>query len=149
MSGPDAELAGAARGPGVMARLAVPLGILLGCAAHWAVAQAIGVPIEVWEGVETFTEPRWFAGVALVPLVSGFVTGIVTGAHGKWYGMVPVAVVHPVEYYALVGGADPGVHVLGFGLFVFFMLVMLELAMMAGWGAEIIRHRMQGRDVRA
>jgi len=54
-----------------------------------------------------------------------------------------------VEYVRLATGANPDVHVLGFGLFIFFMLVMLELGLMAGWGAEILRHRLGGREVRA
>jgi hypothetical protein len=141
--------AGPAGGRGAFSALAVPLGLVLGCVVYFVLARTVGVPVEVWEGVNTFTEPRWFASVALIPAVAGFVTGIVAGAHGKWYGMVPVAVLHPLDYFRLATGADPDVHVLGFGLFVFFMLVMLELGLMAGWGAEIMRHRISGRDVRA
>lgn len=142
----DARPAG---GPGAYAAYLGPLGIVLGCAAYWALARAVAVPVEVWEGVNTFAEPRWFAGVALVPAVAGFVTGIVAGEHGKWYGMVPVAILHPVDYVRLATGADPEVHVLGFGLFVFFMLVMLELGLVGGWGADILRHRIRRRDVGA
>lgn len=142
----DAE-AGARRGGprGLM----VPLGLVAGCAVYFALDRAFGVPVEVWDGVFTFTNPLWFANVAVTPAVAGFVAGIITGEHGKWFGMVPVAVIHTADYFALAGAADPDVHVLGFALFVFFMLVMLELGMMAGWGAEIIRHRMAGRNVRA
>jgi hypothetical protein len=150
---PDAEPADAgtagAGGPGALAILMVPLGILLGCVAYWVLMGVVGVPVEVWEGVETFTQPRWFAAVAFVPAVAGLVTGVIAGDHGKWYGMLPVAIMHPVEYFRLASGANPDVHVLGFGLFVFFMLVMLELGLMAGWAGEIFRHRLKGREVRA
>jgi len=141
--------AGTAGGRGTFAALMAPLGIVLGCAVYWVLMRTVGVEVEIWEGVNTFTEPRWFAAVALVPAVAGFVAGFVAGEHGKWYGMVPVAILHPVEYVRLATGANPDVHVLGFGLFIFFMLVMLELGLMAGWGAEILRHRLGGREVRA
>jgi len=148
--GPDEPAdAGTAGGRGSLAALMVPLGVVLGCAAYFVLARTVGVPVEVWEGVNTFTEPRWFTAVAFIPLIAGLVTGIVVGEHGKWYGMLPVAILHPFDYYRLATSADPDVHVLGFGLFVFFMLVMLELGMMAGWGGEILRHRIRGRDVRA
>jgi hypothetical protein len=142
----DARAAG---GPGAYRALLGPLGIVLGCAVYWILARTVAAPVEVWQGVNTFTEPRWFAGVALVPAVAGFVAGLVAGAHGKWYGMVPVAILHPVDYFRLATGSESEGHVLGFGLFVFFMLVMLELGLMAGWIAEILRHRIRGRDVRA
>ena len=148
MSGPG-EIVDAGTGRGGLRRLLVPIGIVAGCAVYWALARAFGAPVEVWDGVFTFTNPRWVANVALTPAVAGFVTGFITGEHGKWYGMVPVTVVHTADYFALVGGQNPEVHVLGFPLFVFFMLVMLELGLMAGWGAEILRHRMGGRNVRA
>lgn len=148
---PDAEPADAeaAGGRGALAALMVPLGIALGCAVYYALVRTVGAPVEVWKGVETFTDPRWFTAVTFIPAIAGLVTGLIVGDHGKWYGMLPVAILHPLDYFRLAGGANPEVHVLGFGLFVFYMLVMLELGMMAGWGAEILRHRIRGRDVRA
>lgn len=142
----DAELG---RGPGLMARLAVPLGIAAGCVVYFALSRLIATPVEVWNGVETFTDPVWFAAVAVTPVVSGFVTGLICGHGGKWYGMIPVALLHSVEYFALARTSNPEVQVLGVGLFVFFMIVMLELALMAAWGAELLRDRLAGRDVRA
>jgi hypothetical protein len=145
----DARPVGAPREKGALAFLMGPLGLVLGCVTYWALMQVVGMPVEVWEGVNTFTDPRWFTAVAFVPAAAGFVAGIVAGEHGKWYGMLPVAIVHPIEYFRLAESTNPDVHVLGFGLFVFFMLVMLELGLMAGWIAEIVRHRIRGREVRA
>lgn len=130
-----------------MARFAVPLGVALGCTAYFVIVRMTGVVIEQWEGINTFTNPAWFAAVAVAPVVSGFITGVVAGHNGKWLGMLPVALIHPADY-AHAAGTNPG-NVLGFGIFVFLMLVMLELALMAGWGAEILRNRMAGREVRA
>lgn len=130
-------------------RLAAPLGVVVGCAVYVALSRFFAVPVEVWNGPETFTQPAWMANVALVPAVSGFVAGIIAGQHGKWYGMFPVTLVHTADYFTLSHRAAPDVHVLGPGLFVFFMLVMMELALMAGWGAEVLRNRLAGKDVRA
>jgi hypothetical protein len=38
---------------------------------------------------------------------------------------------------------------LNFGIFIFLMMVMLELALMAGWIAEILRNRLAGKEVSA
>jgi len=38
---------------------------------------------------------------------------------------------------------------LSFGIFVFLMIVMLELALMAGWAGELLRNRLAGRAVSA
>lgn len=134
---------------GLLKRLAVPIGLVLGCAVFFGLTRYFGVPVETWTGVDTFTRPPWMANVALVPLVSGFVAGFICGHHGKWYGMVPVALLHPLDYFHLAAHPGPDAEVLGTGLFVFFMIVMLELGLMAGWGGEILRGRLAGRNVRA
>lgn len=150
MSG-DAPVTDAAapRARSPLARLAAPLGIAVGCTVYYGLSRLFAVPVEVWSGVSTFTDPVWFAQVAVAPAVAGFVTGLICGHNGKWLAMLPVAVIHTADYYALTATANPEVHVLGVGLFVFFMIVMLELALMAGWGAEILRDRIAGRNVRA
>jgi hypothetical protein len=147
----DAEITDAAMGPGPgpLARLAVPLGIAVGCLVYFALSRVISTPVEVWNGADTFTDPMWFAAVAVTPAVSGFVTGLICGHNGKWFGMFPVTLIHSAEYYLLLKDPNPEAQVLGVGLFVFFMIVMLELALMAAWGAEILRQRLAGRDVRA
>ncbi len=125
------------------------LGIAVGVTLYYFMARGVGVHVEIWEGVNTFTNFRWFAAVALVPAVSGFVTGIIAGHNGKWYGMVPVALMHPADYFATLDSAGAGVTVLSPGLFIFFMIIMLELGLMAGWVAEMVRARISGEDKRA
>jgi hypothetical protein len=136
-------------GPGLFTRLAVPIGLVLGCVVFYGLTRFFGVPVEIWTGVDTFTRGPWMANVALVPAVSGFVAGFICGRHGKWYGMVPVALVHPLDYFRLAAQPNPDAQVLGVGLFVFFMIVMLELGLMAGWGGEILRGRLTGKDAHA
>ncbi len=125
------------------------LGIAVGVTVYYFMARGLGVHVEVWEGVNTFTNFRWFSAVALVPVVSGFITGIIAGHNGKWYGMIPVALLHPADYFTTLGTASADVTVLGPALFVFFMIIMLELGLMAGWAAEVIRARLSGEDKRA
>jgi hypothetical protein len=127
----------------------VLLGIALGATVYYVLIKLLGVHIEIWRGVNTFTSARWFAATAIAPAVAGFVTGIVAGHNGKWYAMVPVALLHTADYMETVRMATGQVTVLGPGLFVFLMIVMLELALMAGWGAEVLRARMGGQDARA
>jgi len=145
----DATPEEAPGGRGLPPGVAVPLGLVLGCVVFVALTRLFGVPVEIWTGVDTFTRAPWMANVALVPAVSGFVAGFICGDHGKWYGMVPVALVHPLEYFRLLAHPGPDAEVLGTGLFVFFMIVMLELGLMAGWGGEILRNRLTGKGLGA
>jgi hypothetical protein len=132
-----------------LARFGVPLGILAGCAVFYVLARVFAVPVEVWDGPNTFTQPRWLAMVALVPAVAGLVTGFLCGHLGKWYAMIPVGVLHTADYYVLVSTPHPDTHVLGAGLFVFFMIVMVELALMGGWIGEMLRGQLARKDLRA
>lgn len=125
------------------------LGILVGATVYYFLAKLVGVQVEVWQGIRTFNNPMWFIAVAVVPAISGLVTGIVAGHNGKWYAMVPVGLLHSIDYMALSQSAGAQTVVLGYGLFVFFMIVMLELALMAGWGGELIRERFSGENVAA
>jgi len=145
----DATPEGPSEGRGLSAAVTVPLGLVLGCVVFFLLTRLFGVPVETWTGVDPFTRAPWMANVALVPAVSGFVAGFICGHHGKWYGMVPVALVHPVEYFRLVANPGPDAQVLGTGLFVFFMIVMLELGLMAGWGGELLRGRLTRKDAGA
>ncbi|MBI5136317.1 MAG: hypothetical protein HZA24_03155 [Nitrospirae bacterium] len=144
----DSHAAGPKWSPRMPPTMAL-LGMALGGTVYYMLIKLLGVHVEVWQGVNTFTNPRWFAVTAVAPALSGFVTGIVAGHNGKWYAMAPVAVLHTSDYLETVRMATGQLTVLGPVLFVFFMIVMLELALMAGWGAELLRARMAGKDVRA
>jgi len=130
-------------------RISIPLSICVGATVYFLVVQALGVTIEVWEGINTFTNLKWFAAATAAPALSGFVTGLISGHNGKWFGVVPVLLMHPSDYFQARALAGGDVMVLGFGLFVFFMLVMMELALMAGWGGELLRRRISGEQLRA
>jgi len=125
------------------------LGIIVGATVYYLLSKLVGVHVEVWQGIRTFNNPLWFIAVAVVPAFSGLITGIVAGHNGKWYAMVPVGLLHSLDYMALSQSAGAQTVVLGSGLFVFFMIVMLELALMAGWGGELIREKLSGENVTA
>ncbi|MDH5526979.1 MAG: hypothetical protein OEY97_06675 [Nitrospirota bacterium] len=132
--------------PGVPRALML-LGVAVGVTVYFVITRSLGVVIEQWRGIDTFTDPSWFAAVAIAPVVSGFVTGAIARHQGKWLAMLPVGLLHPVDYFEALQ-----VHrgeMLNFGIFIFLMLVMLELALMAGWIAEILRNRLAGKEVRA
>ncbi len=77
----------------------VPLiGVMVGSLVYAGLTQWFGVVIEAWEGADTFTRPGWFAAVAVAPIVSGFVTGVIAGRGGKWWSMAPLCLVHPIQY---------------------------------------------------
>ena len=133
----------------LMPSTAAFLGIAVGATVYFLLSKALGVHVEVWQGINTFTNPKWFAAVAVVPALSGFVTGIIAGHHGKWYAMIPVLLLHSADYAKLYNTPGAEQVVLGYGLFIFFMIIMLELALMAGWGGELIRARKAGEDARA
>ncbi len=144
---PEPEIQDAAPEKTGFDRFAFPLAVIAGCVVYFALTRLFGVTIEEWRGVETFTDPDWFAAVVVAPIVSGMVVGGICGHHGKWYGMLPVGLIHPVDYTMTV--VEGQVEVLHFGIFIFLLLVMLELALMAGWVAEVLRERLKGKEVRA
>ncbi|MDH4228697.1 MAG: hypothetical protein OEW11_03000 [Nitrospirota bacterium] len=133
--------------PDGLSRAMAGIGVAVGCTVYYLLSKAFGVTIEVFDGINTFTNPAWFAAVTVAPLASGFVTGVIARHNGKWLAMAPLLLLHPVDYFQAVA-SHRGV-MLSFGIFVFLMIVMLELALMAGWAGELLRNRLAGRAVSA
>ena len=77
--------------------LGVFLGIALNAFGDWV----LGVRIEVFKGMATFTFP-WMVDVFLVPFLSGMLVGKVYAKRGgKWLACIPPLVVRSISYFKL------------------------------------------------
>ncbi|NDU85748.1 MAG: hypothetical protein G3H99_03945 [Ferrovum sp.] len=76
--------------------VAVMVGIALNMVGDWV----LGVRIEVFRGIATFTLP-WIVDVFLVPFMVGLLVAKIFGKHAKWLACVPPIVVRFSSYLYL------------------------------------------------
>lgn len=76
------------------------LAVLAGMALIYLGDQALGVNIEIYRGIATFTLP-WVIDVFLVPFVAGVVVSLIYGRHGKWLACLPPLFVRGISFIQL------------------------------------------------
>lgn len=76
--------------------VAVLAAMALNLAGDWA----LGVKIEVFRGIETFT-PSWVADVFVVPFLTGLLVAKIFGKHAKWLACLPPLLVRFPSYLYL------------------------------------------------
>jgi hypothetical protein len=82
--------------------VAVLAGMLVNFLGDWL----LGVRIEIFQGIATFT-PRWMADVFLIPFVVGLVVARIFGRHAKWLAIVPPFLARCLSYSYLYFVENP------------------------------------------
>ncbi len=117
--------------------------LLIGCAINYFGDRLLGVKIELWYGLETFSF-AWMLDRFALPFVVGLATGAVFGMGGKWLCYFPPLIVRVVSYYSLSQHHDPALLVMGY--WGFFVILTMEAAAFGGILGEIVIKGTYGRS---
>lgn len=81
------------------------IAVLLGMALNFFGDWLLGVRIEIFNGINTFTFP-WMLDIFLVPFIVGLVVARIFGKHSKWLACLPPLFVRGLSY-AYLYYSDP------------------------------------------
>jgi hypothetical protein len=130
--------------------LASLIALAAGCGVNMLGDWLIGVRIELFWGLDTFSFP-WFLQVFIWPVVVGIVVGWIFGVGGKWLAFFPPLIVRFIAYYetAYSLGVPEGAQLMPMGWWGFFVILAMESAGIGGILGEILRKRTYGRSSEA
>lgn len=117
--------------------------LLIGCAINYLGDRLLGVRIELWYGLETFSF-AWMLDVFVLPFVVGLMTAAIFGMGGKWLCYFPPMIVRAVAYYGLWQSHDPALMIIGY--WGFFVILTMEAAAFGGIMGEIMIKGTYGRS---
>ncbi len=117
--------------------------LLIGCALNYAGDRLLGVRIELWYGLDTFSF-AWVLDMFAVPFAVGLATAAIFGMGGKWLCYFPPLIVRALSYYALSNPHHPDLLVMGY--WGFFVILTMEAAAFGGIMGEIAVRGTYGRS---
>jgi hypothetical protein len=123
------------------------LAILVGCIVNYIGDYILGVRVELFWGLETFSF-IWFLEIFIWPIFVGLSVTLVYGLGGKWFAMFPPLIVRWLAYYETqhVIGVPAGAKLMPMGWWGFFVILAMEVAMIGGVIGEISVKRIYGRS---
>ena len=121
--------------------------LLIGSAINFFGDRVLGVQIELFYGLQTFSF-AWMLDVFALPFIVGLATGAVFGMGGKWLCYFPPLFVRAISYYQLAHAAalPPDSSLLVMGYWGFFVILAMEAAAFGGIAGEIIVKGTYGRS---
>lgn len=122
--------------------------VFAGAAVVYAGDRALGVTLEHFYGVATFS-PAWVLDLFLVPFIAGIVVSAIYGLGGKMWAHLSPVIVRLASYYEAHQGALPdGAGMLPMSYWLLIVIVAAEFAAFGGVVGEIIVKRTYGRTPR-
>ncbi len=120
--------------------------VLVGCALNHFGDRLLGVQLELFRGLQTFSF-AWIADVFVLPFVVGVVVAAIFGLGGKWLCYFPPLIVRLVSYAELAHAASvpAGASLLPLGWWGFFVILVMEAAAFGGIAGEIMVKGTYGR----
>ena len=109
----------------------------------------LNVNIEVFTGLSYFS-PQWVLDVFFVPLLAGIVVSMIYGMGGKWLCYFPPIIVRAINYYHMYATGDypAGGALMPLGWWGFFVILVVEAAVIGGVIGEVILKKTYGRRPR-
>jgi len=104
--------------------------------------------IEWYAGLATYNW-RFVLGMSLLPTLAGFVVGIIYGYGGKYLAHFPPLVLLGWHYYEsthLVHQMPPGVYLMPWQLWAFFVIFQMEMSALGAFLGEIVSRRWMSWD---
>ncbi len=117
--------------------------LAIGCALNYFGDRLLGVKIELWYGLETFSF-AWMLDMFALPFLVGLVTAAIFGMGGKWLCYFPPLIVRAAGYYALSQAHDPALMIMGY--WGFFVILAMEAAAFGGIMGEVVIRGTYGRS---
>lgn len=121
--------------------------LLIGCALNFIGDRLLGVQIELFYGLNTFSL-GWIVDMFVLPFFVGLAVAIIFGMGGKWLCYFPPLMVRAVNYYLLAHAASlpPDAALIPMGWWGFFVILTMEAAAFGGIMGEIMIKGTYGRS---
>ncbi|MDX8405037.1 MAG: hypothetical protein R8K50_02690 [Mariprofundus sp.] len=104
----------------------------------------LDVHLEWFLGLETFNF-RWILAMTVLPVGTGVIIGMIYGFGGKYLAHFPPLAVLLISYYQSTHTVLPeGVELLPWGMWVMFMILVIEFCAVGGFIGELIVRRRTG-----
>jgi len=123
--------------------------LLIGCAVNYFGDRMLGVQIELFYGLETFSF-TWILDMFALPFIVGFMVAAIFGMGGKWLCYFPPLIVRAVNYAVLahsIRALPPDSSLIPLGCWGFFVILTMEAAAFGGIMGEILIKGTYGRSV--
>ena len=122
------------------------LAVVVGAAVVYLGDRLLGVRLEYYFGVETFS-PAWTLDLFVVPFIAGIIVSLIYGLGGKILAHISPVLIRIYSFYELSHGLTPpdGVTALPLSFWLLIVVVSAEFAAFGGVVGEIIIKRTYGR----
>lgn len=123
--------------------------LLVGCAVNHFGDRLLGVQIELFHGIQTFSF-MWILDMFVLPFFVGMMVAVMFGLGGKWLCYFPPLIVRIVSYYEIshITGVPHGSSLLPLGWWGFFVILVMEASAFGGVLGEIMVKGTYGRRPR-
>ncbi len=120
--------------------------IMMACAFNHFGDRLLGVRIEIFTGIEYFS-PLWVLDVFVIPFLAGMLVSVIYGFGGKWLCYFPPMIVRAISYFeiAQISGVPHGAALMPLGWWGFFVILVVEAAVIGGVLGEVVIKRTYGR----
>jgi len=121
--------------------------LLVGCAMNFIGDRLLGVNIELFYGLSTFSF-AWIVDMFVLPFFVGVAVAMIFGLGGKWLCYFPPLIVRAVSYYLLMHATSisPDASLIPMGWWGFFVILTMEAAAIGGIMGEIMIKGTYGRS---
>jgi hypothetical protein len=121
--------------------------LLIGCALNHFGDRLLGVQIELFRGLDTFSF-MWILDMFALPFVVGLVVAVIFGMGGKWLCYFPPLMVRSLNYYVIShsGISSPDASLMPLGWWGFFVILVMEAAAFGGIIGEVAMKGTYGRS---
>ena len=123
--------------------------ILAGCAVNYFGDHLLGIKIELFHGIQTFSF-LWILDMFALPFMVGVLVAVIFGLGGKWLCYFPPVIVRGLSYYEILHmtGVPHGSSLLPLGWWGFFVILVVEASAFGGVMGEIWVKGTYGRSPR-
>jgi hypothetical protein len=124
------------------------MALLIGCLINYFGDRLLGVQMELFLGLSTFSM-MWILDVFALPFLVGLAVGVIFGMGGKWLSYFPPLIVRGISYYQLAhttAPLPPDSSLINLGWWGFFVILAMEAAAFGGIMGEIVIKGTYGRS---
>lgn len=120
--------------------------LLIGCSLNYFGDRVLGVKMELFSGLSTFSL-AWGLDVFFLPFVVGWVVAWIFGMGGKWLCYFPPLIVRCISYAEILylTGTPHGSSLIPLGWWGLFVILAMESAAMGGIIGEVMIKSTYGR----